>query len=85
MTDEDKIGPTGQFPGGKIDPDDQGELAIGLAIDEVRELIIIEFGAHVAWLGLTPQQAIALAADLKDKANKLLADPNILLEDSNGT
>lgn len=66
------LGPTGKFPQGIYGSSDQGELAIGMGIDEERELIIVEFTVPVIWLGLEPEQAIAIADDLINKANKII-------------
>lgn len=58
----DQFGPTGKFPQGKIAPGDEGEIAFGVG-HSFRE-VVINFNAPVAWLGLTPEQAEALAAAL---------------------
>lgn len=64
-------GPTGRFPAGKINPDDAGELRIVIAISEEKQVIVINFGRPTAWLALEPAEAIELADDLLNKANKL--------------
>lgn len=67
----EKLGPTGQYPRGKIDPNDDGEL--NLAIGAVDGKVKIEFGIKVAWLAMYPEQARTMAASLvymADKAEK---------------
>ena len=66
-----EIGPTGTFPKGKICPEDEGELAIGMSIDPEKKIIVIEFGKPVAWLGLHVEEATQIADDLLNKVNKL--------------
>jgi hypothetical protein len=65
-----KIGPTGQYPDGKLAPDDHGELAIGFAIDPATRTIIIRFGQLISWVGLTADAADELAAKLTDMARR---------------
>ena len=60
MADEPKnLGPTGEFPDGKLTPRDEGGLAY--AVGEVRDKVVINFGTPVASIGMTPQQAVQLA------------------------
>jgi len=47
---KDKIGATGQFPKGKLNKNDEGELQIGMII--TNNVIEIHFGKPVSWLGL---------------------------------
>lgn len=65
----DKIGPTGQFPDGKLNPDDEGGLTYRVAADIQNGLVRIEFGGPVAWLALQPEQAVKLGDSLINKAN----------------
>lgn len=48
------IGPTGKFPQGKINENDQGELAFAVTHDREKNLVIINFCKDVSWLGLDP-------------------------------
>jgi len=41
------IGPTGRFPQGKFNEQDEGELAIGLAMHENK--IVVSFGTPILW------------------------------------
>jgi glyoxylate carboligase len=63
------LGPTGQFPRGKLNKDDEGELQLAVGIDD--GVIKILFGKPVAWLALTVNDARAFAAVLNTKANDL--------------
>ena len=64
------IGPTGKFPEGKLDPTDEGEIAIGVAWDPQNNVVRIEFGKPVAWLALDPAAATQLGRLLIVKAEE---------------
>lgn len=50
------IGPTGQFPRGKLHEDDQGSLRASVGV--VDGFIVINFGTTLNWLALTPEGAL---------------------------
>ena len=50
-----RIGPTGQFPEGRLNQDDEGEIAIAICADHGN--VVIQFGKPVAWLAMPPEQA----------------------------
>lgn len=56
-----KFGPTGDFPRGKLNPDDEGGLNIGVTKDE-HGTVIINFGKSVEWIGLPPEQVSSFCA-----------------------
>ena len=60
------IGATGQFPYGKINACDEGQLRF--AIGERDNNVILDFGKEVVWLAMPPEQAVALAQMLIAKA-----------------
>ena len=62
----DKLGATGDFPEGKLNGADEGGLRF--AIGEEGGNVIIKFGSPVAWLGMPPEQAVAMAELLIRKA-----------------
>lgn len=64
-------GPTGRFPDGKINPDDKGELAIGIRTDHEARLIFLHFGTPVEWISAPPEGAIEMAILLIQHACKL--------------
>lgn len=65
----DDIGPTGQFPDGKIDPSDKGELIMSLRMEQRR--VMVEFGAPVKWFALDTAQARRLALQLTTIADAI--------------
>lgn len=71
MASEDELGPTGRFPKGKLSVDDKGELAVGLAIDEKKGTIIMDFGVPIKWIGMSPEEAMVLADALINLAHTL--------------
>ena len=61
------IGPTGDFPQGKLRDDDNGALSFRVGILENK--IVVQFGVPVEWIGLDAPLARALAAKLIEKAD----------------
>jgi hypothetical protein len=68
----EELGGTGEFPDGKIDPTDEGELKIALSHAEGR--VLVHFGKPVAWIGLDKSTAIALATGLLKHAGAELVE-----------
>ena len=65
----DKVGPTGNYPDGKLNEHDEGELSMAVGIEE--GVVVIKFGAAVTWLGLSPDAAVDLAKALLARASQL--------------
>jgi hypothetical protein len=63
------LGPTGEFPDGKLDETDEGELQIGITHREGQ--VILAFGKSIAWLGFPPAQARAMAAAFLQHADMI--------------
>jgi hypothetical protein len=70
-----KIGATGEFPQGKLNETDDGELNMAVAADKVTNLVILRFGTPVLWIGMNVQEAEGLAGLLTQKAYELSALP----------
>ena len=62
------FGATGRFPRGKLHESDEGELRIGVTVNQ--GTVIVAFGTPVTWLGLTPQIARDLAQVLIERADE---------------
>lgn len=63
---ETVLGATGEYPDGKINQQDKGEIAVGIAVHEGK--LIMDFGAEpVHWGGLTKKEAIELVKHLNNK------------------
>ena len=65
------VGPTGEYPKGRINADDQGELKVAMGINEEHKRIMIDFGTSVSWLGLGVEEAEAFANGLLDNVRRL--------------
>lgn len=63
------LGPTGEFPEGRLTEKDEGEITIMIAT--VKDKIIIEFGTPIVWIGMNRDQATAFGKMLVKKANKI--------------
>ena len=62
-----KPGATGEFPQGKLNEHDEGEMNIRM--DVTREgVVIMDFGKATAWVGFGPDEADAFAAKLTELA-----------------
>lgn len=67
-----RLGPTGQFPLGKLTAHDEGEIALAIGTKDGN--VVLDFGSQVVWIGFTPTQARLIAQSLNEKADAL--DPN---------
>ncbi|MFQ5921193.1 MAG: hypothetical protein ACE5JV_04160, partial [Nitrososphaerales archaeon] len=59
MIRELRLGPTGAFPQGELNEDDEGEIRIG--VTQTQGKVILAFGKHIDWIGFGPEQARELA------------------------
>jgi hypothetical protein len=66
------LGPTGRFPQGKLRPEDEGELRIGIVVDVANRQVAINFGTPVEWLSMNPETAREVASALVLAANRAL-------------
>jgi hypothetical protein len=62
------VGPTGGYPQGKLTKSDEGELAFAVGNRDGK--VVLDFGSPVAWIGMDPAQALALASSLAAHASK---------------
>lgn len=58
-----------QYQNGKMNADDQGQIAMGVGIENGR--VVVSFPIPVTWVALPPDQAIALANAILANARKL--------------
>lgn len=68
---KDTPGPTGEFPNGQLNEDDDGELAITIVADKKDGVVILDFGKSTAWIGLAPDNVYALVEVMKEKAKEI--------------
>lgn len=62
MTDDLKLGATGEFPQDKLNETDEGGLVIAVGVEDGK--VVVRFGKEVAWIGLAPEGAFELAEAL---------------------
>lgn len=62
-----KLGPTGEYPHGKISADDSGALKVGVAADSAGN-VHVNFGTRISWFAMPPAEAIELAKLIMTKA-----------------
>lgn len=70
-----QLGATGNFPGGQLTSTDEGELALG--VTAYKGKVVMQFGKPIAWLGMSPEQARALALLLRQHANQIERTPGL--------
>lgn len=63
-----ELGPTGQFPDGKLADCDEGEIQIAVTV--LQGKVVINFGKPIAFIGFTTEQA----DDIADLLRKHAAD-----------
>ena len=68
MSDKPKLGATGNFPQGKLNEADEGELQ--LAVGAKPGKVIIDFGKSVKWIGMEPEGARQFAVFVMNRANE---------------
>jgi hypothetical protein len=68
------LGATGAFPQGKLNDNDEGELRMAVGYEPVGDIVRVEFGKPVAWLGLPRVNAVELANMLLRHAGAKVID-----------
>lgn len=66
---DEKLGPTGNFPKGKLE--DKGELAVGFTVDHEQRVIFQNFGTMLSWVALDSATARLVGRKLIDMADEL--------------
>lgn len=66
-------GAIGAYPEGKLNKADEGNIQF--AVSEQDGKVVIDFGTPVAWVGMSPQQAIDFASTVINRA-RLVARKN---------
>lgn len=56
----DQLGPTGDYPHGRLNADDKGGVRMGVAHDDEGN-VHINFGTEVKWVAMPPDTAIDFA------------------------
>ena len=77
-----QLGPTGMFPEGKLTKQDEGETAF--RIGTVEGKVVLQFGAPTRWVGMSPEQAIALSKILYKRGKKLIRSQSRIIRPGEG-
>jgi hypothetical protein len=72
MAKDQELGPTGDFPSGKFNEEDEGGLMTGITHD--KGVVIINFGKPVAWIGFPPEMAFQFARSIAEHAHAAMRD-----------
>jgi hypothetical protein len=67
----DKLGKTNDFPRGKLNSDDEGSLRLAVGVNLEGNVLIIDFGTPVKWLGISKKQALKFANSIIEKCKEL--------------
>jgi hypothetical protein len=62
---------------GRIGANDDGDLAMAITADRAKNIVIIDFGKPVTWMGLPPEQVNGLVNLLMQKLRELGAPATI--------
>lgn len=60
---------TDQFPRGKLNADDEGELQIRIGVRD--RTVVVDFGKPVVWVGMDYHTAMSLAANIMKRAAEI--------------
>lgn len=63
--------PLRNYSMGRIGPEDDGDLAMAVAVDRPHKVIILRFGKPVEWIGLNVEHAEAVVNMLTEKIAEL--------------
>ena len=66
---------TRKWPEGRLDGTDDGQLVYKVGSDPETGLVKIEFGKPVAWMAMSPQDAVNLAQSLIKHARSISKEP----------
>lgn len=68
-TEDMTLGATGDFPRGKFNNADEGELRLAVGLKD--KTVIIDFGKSVAWIGMDREKANAIGRAIIEKAAEI--------------
>ena len=69
MVKEFNLGETKEFPQGKLNKEDEGELRLAVGVTDSK--VVINFGKPVAWIGFDKEQALGLAKTIIERAYQI--------------
>lgn len=66
---KNELGATGEFPNGKLNPADEGQIKLSMGIKD--GVLILDFGTPIIWIGLDKVSAEAMGRNLLLHAARL--------------
>lgn len=66
MPDPTEPGPTGDYPDGVLNDEDEGGLMMAIKVEDGK--VRLDFGKPIAWFALDPDGALAFAAAITGTA-----------------
>ena len=67
-----------EYPAGRMGADDEGAIAIAMAVDPVHRTIVLRYAKPVHWVGLALNDAEQLRHMLSKKIEELKAMPKVV-------
>ena len=65
---QESLGATGDYPEGKISEEDEGGLRMAIGADLENNIVSVDFGKAIWWIGLGKEDALELAGNLQKQA-----------------
>ena len=66
------------YPEGRTGAHDEGELAFAVGVNDRHGTVEMHFNKPVAWMGMSPEDAVRLAKMLIDKARSVSKGPLVV-------
>lgn len=64
-----------EYPDGKLNKDDEGELAIKIGVSAKHQQVIVDFSKPTNWIAMPPQNAVDLAMAIINQARVISQTP----------
>lgn len=64
-----------EWPEGRVGPTDDGQIVFMASADPETNLVKLDFGKPVAWVAMSPQQAVEIAQSLIKQARSISKEP----------
>ena len=63
---------------GRLNAEDQGDLAVAITTDHTKKRIIMDFGKPITWLAMTAEDAVKWGTELIRRAREISDKPLVL-------
>jgi len=65
-----------EYSQGRLNANDDGDLAVVISTDYQNKRIVLDFGKPVTWLGMNADDAMSLAQQIFDRAHQISDKPS---------